>query len=196
MMDRNKAGKGAVRGPLHEGAVCSHILKVGQQHASKRGLHGQEAEECARDFLSEIYEEYHQALQPGSAVLNSEAYLQGSAHKFTQDYWEAWKHRIQKERLCLAEMRSSEEAAQTVEWADPAPGPEEIVEAKELRRALTREIEGLHPELRACLLAFYGEGKAAKQIAEEQGCSLDTIYQRLTLSRHRLMTALKRKGWT
>ncbi len=74
--------------------------------------------------------------------------------------------------------------------ADPAPSPEETATNHELRRALTRAIDGLEPAHREVLVLRDVEGLSAPEVAKVVGISVDAVKSRLHRARAAVRQAL------
>lgn len=90
-------------------------------------------------------------------------------------------------RRWLHETRSFDEIA--VEPADPAPGPDEFAEIRDLARRVRRAVATLAPGQRDAVLLFYLQGLAHREVAAELGISVGAVKARL----HQARAALGRQ---
>ncbi len=76
-------------------------------------------------------------------------------------------------------------------FASPEPGPEEIVEANELIACVRAAVDGLSPANRQATLLFYFEGCSIREIAAQLGISVVAVKGRLHKARLQLHGALQ-----
>lgn len=74
--------------------------------------------------------------------------------------------------------------------ADPAPGPEERAEQRELHRLVLGAVERLSPEDRAATLLFYCDHLSLREAAGAMGVSVGAVKVRLHRARRRLRLIL------
>jgi RNA polymerase sigma-70 factor, ECF subfamily len=77
------------------------------------------------------------------------------------------------------------------EQRDEAPTPEEQAKDREIGRALTRALDGLHDEHREVILLRDVEGLTAPEAAEALGVSVDALKSRLHRAREALRNAMR-----
>lgn len=114
-----------------------------------------------------------------------------------------WVHRIAA-NVCLDELRrrrrqtttSLDEVVETQEGdfdqqvADPADGPLETVERRELRAAIHAGIASLDEEYRMAIILRDVQGHSYEEIAEIMGCALGTVKSRIKRGREKLAQRL------
>ena len=75
--------------------------------------------------------------------------------------------------------------------ADPNPGPADLVEAADIRRAVREALGMLPPTQRATTVLRYYLGLSETEVAEELACPPDTVKWRLHAARKRLQRLLR-----
>jgi len=75
--------------------------------------------------------------------------------------------------------------------ADPAPGPDDLVEAAELRRIVWDALGKLPPAQRATIVLRYYLELSGAEMADELACPPGTVKWRLHAARKRLRTLLR-----
>jgi len=75
------------------------------------------------------------------------------------------------------------------------PGPEELVEAAEVRRAVWDALGELPPEQRAAIVLFYYRDLSVTEVADHLACPTGTVKWRLHAARERLRTLLRPSLW-
>ena len=98
------------------------------------------------------------------------------------------RRRRQGESLSLDDEDSYYEAP------DPAPGPQQRAESRELRQALAQGLAALSPEHRQVLLLRELQGLSYEEIAAALALDLDTVKSRIARARDRLRKYLLRSG--
>ena len=99
--------------------------------------------------------------------------------------------------------RSSRQQALTTDseavadWADPAPGPEELFQAANEREIVKAALAELKQEYRAAILLRFYEGLSLQEIAVALQIPLGTVKSRLSVGVQRLSALMKRfeKGY-
>jgi RNA polymerase sigma-70 factor (ECF subfamily) len=96
-----------------------------------------------------------------------------------------------QQRLASLDAEPQGEALSLANWlADPHPGPEEIVESEETRRAVWRGLEQLLPEQRAVIVLRHFLELSEAETAEELHRPLSTVKWWLHTARQRLRKML------
>jgi len=85
---------------------------------------------------------------------------------------------------------SLDDQADQHELADPAPGPDELLEQAETEQAVWAALGQLPPEQRAVIVLRYYLGLSEAEIADHQASPPGTIKWRLHTARERLRTLL------
>jgi RNA polymerase sigma-70 factor (ECF subfamily) len=75
--------------------------------------------------------------------------------------------------------------------ADPSPGPDDLVEAAELRQIVWAALGKLPPAQRAAIVQRYYLGMSEAEMADELACPPGTVKWRLHAARKRLRTLLR-----
>jgi len=75
------------------------------------------------------------------------------------------------------------------------PGPEELVEASEVRRAVWDALGELPPEQRAAIALFYYHDLSIAEVADHLACPPGTVKWRLHAARERLRALLRPSLW-
>jgi RNA polymerase sigma-70 factor (ECF subfamily) len=75
--------------------------------------------------------------------------------------------------------------------ADPGPGPDDLVEAAELRQTVWAALGRLPPAQRAAIVLRYYLGLSEAEMADELACPPGTVKWRLHAARKRLRTLLR-----
>lgn len=75
--------------------------------------------------------------------------------------------------------------------ADPGPGPDDLVEAAELRRTVWAALGKLPPAQRAAIVLRYYLNLSEAEMADELACPPGTVKWRLHAARERLRTLLR-----
>ena len=78
--------------------------------------------------------------------------------------------------------------------ADPVPGPDRLVAAEELGRAIEKAVAGLSAKHREAFVLREYQGLSYQEMAEVMGCNLGTVMSRLHHARKNLQEALTRMG--
>jgi len=86
------------------------------------------------------------------------------------------RHRKRRTRRALADM------AQRIGLAGP-PTPEDVSSAASDARAVEQILERLSPKKRAVFALFELEGLSGEEIAEREGCPVNTVWSRLRHAR-------------
>ena len=76
--------------------------------------------------------------------------------------------------------------------ADRSPDPEQLAEAREVRRLLDRILDGLAEELREVFVLFELEGQTSAEISELLGIPMGTVASRLRRAREEFQSAARR----
>ncbi len=76
------------------------------------------------------------------------------------------------------------------EWKQPVP--QEFMEREELREHVTKILDGLSPEVRACIVLFHYEDKSLNEISEILGIPLGTVKSRLHNGRKQIEREFKK----
>ncbi len=93
----------------------------------------------------------------------------------------------------LDEPVEGEDSEMERQLADPARGPDEVVEARELQAAVREAIGELSPKLRAVLLMYDFEGMSYEEIAQALGVPMGTVKSRLFNARQQLRKLVAQK---
>jgi RNA polymerase sigma-70 factor (ECF subfamily) len=75
--------------------------------------------------------------------------------------------------------------------ADPAPGPDDLVEAAEIRQIVWNALGKLPPAQRAAIVLRYYLDLSGAEMADELACPPGTVKWRLYAARKRLRTLLR-----
>jgi len=75
--------------------------------------------------------------------------------------------------------------------SDPGPGPDDLMEAAELRRTVWTALGKLPPAQRAAIVQRYYLGLSEAEMADELACPPGTVKWRLHAARKRLRTLLR-----
>lgn len=97
-----------------------------------------------------------------------------------------WRDQLRKRRLPVESMDDTvafEDGEVQQQWADPAPGPQEIVEEDEIKRQLGRWIGMLKPEFKAALILRDIQGYSYEEVAAITRTSIGTVKSRISRAR-------------
>ncbi len=97
------------------------------------------------------------------------------------------RHRKRRTRRALADM------AQRVGLGEP-PTPESLSAAASDARAVEQILERMSPKKRAVFALFELEGLSGEEIAEREGCPLNTVWSRLRHAREEFCRIANRMG--
>ena len=111
---------------------------------------------------------------------NPEAFLQWSRMIV---YRKCTKYFKPGKEIPVEENEDGETLFDSIADEDPASLPENVLEDKELRKAVTSILETLPPEQRAAMTLYYYDGLSVSQIAKIQGVSEGTVKSRLNYAR-------------
>jgi RNA polymerase sigma-70 factor (ECF subfamily) len=103
---------------------------------------------------------------------------------------DAVKYASRNSQLVSIEADEEEETALSDFLADPAPGPEDLVEAEERRQIVWDALGTLPPQQRAVIVMRYYLGLSEAEIGEHLDCPLGTVKWRLHAARKRLQELL------
>jgi RNA polymerase sigma-70 factor (ECF subfamily) len=87
-----------------------------------------------------------------------------------------------------------DESGESIDLADPAPLPEELVETEETRHAVRRALEKLPPGQRAAVVMRYFLGMSEEEMTGELDSPEGTVKWRLHDARRRLENLLRRSS--
>ena len=105
---------------------------------------------------------------------------------------DAVKAATRRERqVSLQAGSEGEEASLADLLADPGPGPDGLVEAAEIRRAVWAALGKLPPAQRAVIVLRYYLDLSEAEMADELACPPGTVKWRLHAARKRLQTLLR-----
>jgi RNA polymerase sigma-70 factor (ECF subfamily) len=105
---------------------------------------------------------------------------------------DAVKAAARRERqISLEASRGGEGASLADLLADPSPGPDDLMEAAELRQAVWAALGKLPPAQRAAIVLRYYLGLSEAEMADELACPPGTVKWRLHAARKRLRTLLR-----
>jgi RNA polymerase sigma-70 factor (ECF subfamily) len=104
---------------------------------------------------------------------------------------DAIKAASRRERWVSLEASDGAETALADRLADSNPGPADLVEAADSRRAVWEALGTLPPTQRAATVLRYYLGLSEAEMAEELACAPGTIKWRLHAARKRLRTLLR-----
>jgi len=142
-------------------------------------------EECARELAQEAALQAYLSLDRLQHAGAFRGWLCGIALNLCRSYirarqveWVSWES--------LGGGVYREEAA----LVDPAPGPEELVEAQELHPLVLEAVGELSPKVRRATLLFYFEQLSLREIAALLGCSVGAVKGRLHKARQELRERL------
>jgi RNA polymerase sigma-70 factor (ECF subfamily) len=105
------------------------------------------------------------------------------------DALKAVAHR--KHQVSLKASSEGEETSLADLLADPAPGPDDLVEAAEIRRIVWDALGKLPPAQRAAIVLRYYLDLSGAEMADELACPPGTVKWRLHAARKRLRTLLR-----
>ena len=97
-----------------------------------------------------------------------------------------WRDQLRKRRLPVESMEDTVAFADgevQQQWADPAPGPQEIVEEGETKRQLGQWIGMLKPEFKAALILRDIQGYSYEEVAAITQTSIGTVKSRISRAR-------------
>jgi RNA polymerase sigma-70 factor (ECF subfamily) len=104
---------------------------------------------------------------------------------------DAVKAATRRERQVSLEASSDGEQASLADLlADPSPGPDDLMEAAELRQTVWATLGKLPPAQRAAIVLRYYLGLSEAEMADELACPTGTVKWRLHAARKRLRTLL------
>lgn len=105
---------------------------------------------------------------------------------------DAVKAAVRRKRQVPLEVSSEGEETSLADLlADPSPGPDDLVEAAELRRTVWAALGKLPPAQRAAIVLRYYLGLSEAEMADELACPPGTVKWRLHAARKRLRTLLR-----
>jgi RNA polymerase sigma-70 factor (ECF subfamily) len=96
-----------------------------------------------------------------------------------------------KRQVSLKASPEGEETSLADLLADPAPGPDDLVEAAEIRRIVWNALGKLPPAQRAAIVLRYYLDLSGAEMADELACPPGTVKWRLHAARKRLRTLLR-----
>jgi RNA polymerase sigma-70 factor (ECF subfamily) len=94
-------------------------------------------------------------------------------------------------RVSLEAASEGEETSLADLLADPGPGPDDLVEAAEIRRTVWAALGKLPPTQRAAIVLRYYLDLSEAEMADELACPPGTVKWRLHTARKRLRTLLR-----
>ncbi len=168
-----------------ERAIAASSAKYGAlcRSLSQRILNSDEdAEECVNDTWQRAWDTIPPQ-RPGSL----RAYLAKIARNLSIDRWRAARadKRGSGVELLLTELE---------ECLPAAPSAEELAEGQETAQAIDRWLDTLSPADRAAFLRRYWYGLPVNQVAQQAGCSPNSMTKRLIRLRADLRRALEQEG--
>lgn len=168
-----------------EGAIAATDAKYGGlcRGLSQNILNSQEdAEECVNDAWQKAWDTIPPQ-RPGSL----RAYLARITRNLSIDRWRAGRadRRGNGMDTLLAELEDCLPAA---------PSAEEITEARETARAIDCWLDTLSQADRTAFLRRYWYGQAVNRVAQQAGCSPNSMAKRLSRLRAGLRCALEQEG--
>jgi RNA polymerase sigma-70 factor (ECF subfamily) len=104
---------------------------------------------------------------------------------------DAIKAASHRERWVSLEASTGAEAVLADLLADPNPGPAELAEAVDTRRAVWEALDRLPPTQRAAIVLRYYLGLSGAEMAKEMACPPGTVKWRLHAARKRLRRLLR-----
>jgi RNA polymerase sigma-70 factor (ECF subfamily) len=105
---------------------------------------------------------------------------------------DAVKAAIRRKRQVPLEVSSEGEETPLADLlADPAPGPDDLVEAAEIRQIVWNALGKLPPAQRAAIVLRYYLDLSGAEMADELACPPGTVKWRLHAARKRLQTLLR-----
>jgi RNA polymerase sigma-70 factor (ECF subfamily) len=96
-----------------------------------------------------------------------------------------------KRQVSLKASPEGEETSLADLLTDPAPGPDDLVEAAEIRRIVWNALGKLPPAQRAAIVLRYYLDLSGAEMADELACPPGTVKWRLHAARKRLRTLLR-----
>jgi len=136
----------------------------------------------AEEIIQEVFLALFRHLEAGKPRTNLRAWVFKVSHNL------ALKHRYSAAEA--HEQNIDAYHSEGVEWADPAPNPEELAQRNQRRRLLRSVVRALPEQDRWCL-SLRAEGLRYREIAEILGISLGAVSLSLTRSLSRLGRADK-----
>ncbi len=97
-----------------------------------------------------------------------------------------WRDQQRKHKLPVESMDDSvafEDGEVRLQWADPSPGPQDIMEDDETRRQLGQWISNLKPEFKTALILRDIQGYSYEEVAVMTRTSIGTVKSRINRAR-------------
>lgn len=143
----------------------------------------------AYDLSQEIFLKAWTAIGKFRGESSFSTWLHRIAYNASYDFL---KEKGKLSSISIHEYADSDDGCE-ISLADTSPGPDKILEEKELRSAIAKAVEALEPEYRTVVLLRDMEGFSYEEIAQIAGINIGTVKSRINRARNKLCDILKGK---
>ena len=172
------------------------VKRIALHYARKEGFRGENAVDCAQDFVSRKLWQHVNPLEEAWSE-DGMAKIRKQARLFAKRRFFKFSHTIGKD-VCWADLENEETKLTKFQRAlvCPVPGPEETVIQAEFFDRLLQAIDGLEPQQQAVWTRHFLDGMHLVDLEDELGRSKISLWQAVFQIRKRLPKLLAGCGIT